>query len=102
MALSVGFRITISLLILLPKLRGSDSYPGGTDSHRTRQPSLDAQRPLPGHNICDPLARDVLPNARDSTASGAREATSALNGQPTLPLPEFLPTCREKLPRLYR
>jgi hypothetical protein len=28
--------------------------------------------------------------------------TSALNGQPTLPLPEFLPTCREKLPRLYR
>ena len=46
MALSVGFRITVSLLILLPKLRGSDSYPGGTDSHRTRQPSLDAQRPL--------------------------------------------------------
>ena len=33
---------------LLPKLRGSDSYPGGTDSHRTRQPSLDAQRPLRG------------------------------------------------------
>ena len=31
---------------LLPKLRGSDSYPGGTDSHRTRQPSLDAQWPL--------------------------------------------------------
>jgi hypothetical protein len=26
MALSVGFRITVSLLILLPKLRGSDSY----------------------------------------------------------------------------
>jgi hypothetical protein len=48
MALSVGFRITVSLLILLPKLRGSDSYPGGTDSHRTRQPSLDAQRPLLG------------------------------------------------------
>jgi hypothetical protein len=43
MALSVGFRITVSLLILLPKLWGSDSYPGGTDSHRTRQPSLDAQ-----------------------------------------------------------
>jgi hypothetical protein len=43
-----------------------------------------------------------LPNARDSMASGAREATSALNGQPTLPLPEFLPMCREKLPRLYR
>ena len=60
------------------------------------------ERQLPGHNICDPLARDVLPNARDSTASGAREATSALNGQPTLPLPEFLPTCRERLPRLYR
>jgi hypothetical protein len=48
MALSVGFRIPVSLLILLPKLRGSDSYPGGTVSHRTRQPSLDAQRPLPG------------------------------------------------------
>ena len=48
MALSVGFRITVSLLILLPKLRGSDSYPGGTDSHRTRQPSLDAQRLLFG------------------------------------------------------
>src|SRR5271169_2387196 len=48
MALSVGFRITVSLLILLPKLRGSDSYPGGTVSHRTRQPSLDAQRPLRG------------------------------------------------------
>ena len=48
MALSVGFRITVSLLILLPKLRGSDSYPGGTVSHRTRQPSLDAQRLLPG------------------------------------------------------
>jgi len=46
MALSVGFRITVSLLILLPKLRGSDSYPGGTVSHRTRQPSLDAQRLL--------------------------------------------------------
>jgi hypothetical protein len=44
--LSVGFRITVSLLILLPKLRGSDSYPGGTASHRTRQPSLDAYRPL--------------------------------------------------------
>jgi hypothetical protein len=48
MALSVGFRITVSLLILLPKLRGSDSYPGGTVSHRTRQPSLDAQRPVSG------------------------------------------------------
>jgi|ERR1035438_10099612 hypothetical protein len=48
MTLSVGFRITVSLLILLPKLRGSDSYPGGTDSHRTRQPSLDAQRQLSG------------------------------------------------------
>ena len=48
MTLSVGFRITVSLLILLPKLRGSDSYPGGTDSHRTRQPLLDAQRQLPG------------------------------------------------------
>src|SRR5271166_1209605 len=46
MTLSVGFRITVSLLILLPKLRGSDSYPGGTVSHRTRQPSLDAQRQL--------------------------------------------------------
>src|SRR5271165_3818300 len=46
MALSVGFRITVSLPILLPKLRGSDSYPGGTVSHRTRQPSLDAQRLL--------------------------------------------------------
>ena len=56
MALSVGFRITVSLLILLPKLRGSDSYPGGTDSHRTRQPSLDAQcllsgRPFGGSNF---------------------------------------------------
>lgn len=29
--------------ILLPKLRGSDFYPGGTVSHGTRQPSLDAQ-----------------------------------------------------------
>src|SRR5712691_10490787 len=48
MASSVGFRITVSLLILLPKLRGSDSYPGGTNSHRTRQPSLDAQRRLSG------------------------------------------------------
>ena len=48
MALSVGFRITVSLLILLPKLRGSDSYPGGTDSHRTRQPSLDAHWLLVG------------------------------------------------------
>jgi hypothetical protein len=46
MTLSVGFRITVSLLILLPKLRGSDSYPGGIDSHRTRQPLLDAQRLL--------------------------------------------------------
>ena len=46
MALSVGFRIPVSLLILLPKLRGSDSYPRGTDSHRTRQPSLDAQRQI--------------------------------------------------------
>ena len=43
MTLSVGFRITVSLLILLPKLRGSDSYPGGTVSHGTRQPSLVAQ-----------------------------------------------------------
>jgi|SRR5665213_983085 len=51
MALSVGFRITVSLLILLPKLRGSDSYPGGTVSHRTRQPSLDAQRLLSGIRI---------------------------------------------------
>jgi hypothetical protein len=34
---------TVSLLILLAKLRGSDFYPGGTVSHRTRQPSLDAQ-----------------------------------------------------------
>jgi len=51
MALSVGFRITVSLLILLPKLRGSDSYPGGTDSHRTRQPSLDAQWPLIGRHF---------------------------------------------------
>jgi hypothetical protein len=50
MALSVGFRITVSLLILLPKLRGSDSYPGGTDSHKTRQPSLDAQRLLSGRS----------------------------------------------------
>ena len=48
MTLSVGFRITVSLLILLPKLRGSDSYPGGTVSHRTRQPLLDAQRLLRG------------------------------------------------------
>jgi hypothetical protein len=48
MTLSVGFRITVSLLILLPKLRGSDSYPGETVSHRTRQPLLDAQRPLQG------------------------------------------------------
>src|SRR5580704_12429677 len=46
MTLSVGFRITVSLLILLPKLRGSDSCPGRIDSHRTRQPSLDAQRRL--------------------------------------------------------
>jgi hypothetical protein len=38
----------VALLILLPKLRGSDYYPGGTDSHRTRQPSLDAQRLLLG------------------------------------------------------
>jgi hypothetical protein len=51
MTLSVGFRITVSLLILLPKLRGSDSYPGGTDSHRTRQPSLDAQWRLLGKHI---------------------------------------------------
>ena len=48
MTLSVGFRITVALLILLPKLRGSDYYPGGTNSHRTRQPSLDARRQLPG------------------------------------------------------
>src|ERR1022692_925554 len=67
------------------------------------RPSVAArERQLPGHSICDLLARDVLPNALDPTASGAREATSALNGQPTLALPEFLPTCREKLPRLYR
>src|SRR5665213_2277743 len=51
MALPVGFRITVSLLILLPKLRGSDSYPGGTVSHRTRQPSLDAQRRLSGKSF---------------------------------------------------
>jgi hypothetical protein len=41
--LSVGFRIPVSHAILLPKLRGSDFCPGGTDSHWTRQPSLDAQ-----------------------------------------------------------
>ena len=51
MTLSVGFRITVSLLILLPKLRGSDSYPGGTVSHRTRQPLLDAQCLLCGNAI---------------------------------------------------
>jgi hypothetical protein len=33
---------------LLPKLRGSDSYPDGTVSQRTRQPSLDPQRQLTG------------------------------------------------------
>ena len=68
MALSVGFRITVSLLILLPELRGSDSYPGEIVSHRTRQPSLDAQRPLQGGH-CDVMeyrfwptgARDVSP-----------------------------------------
>src|ERR1039457_1857478 len=63
MALSVGFRITLSLLILLPKLRGSVSYPGGTDSHRTRQPSLDAQRRRPGSLIrssASPPPRAVL------------------------------------------
>ena len=58
MTLSVGFRITVSLLILLPKLRGSDSYPGGTDSHRTRQPSLDAQWLLEGNaTYVEPVAR---------------------------------------------
>ena len=35
------------IAILLPKLQGSDYYPGGTISHRTRQPSLDARRPHP-------------------------------------------------------
>jgi hypothetical protein len=51
MTLSVGFSITVSLLILLPKLRGSDSYPGGTVSHRTRQPLLDAHRRFLGSPI---------------------------------------------------
>ena len=53
MALSVGFRITVSLLILLPELRGSDSYPGEIVSHRTRQPSLDAQWPLYRYQIAN-------------------------------------------------
>src|ERR1019366_7517013 len=69
MALSVGFRITVSLLILLPKLRGSDSYPGGTVSHRTRQPSLDAQRQLPGSHF------DVL-NFRTWPAAARRGASA--------------------------
>jgi len=32
MRLSAGFRITVSLLILLPTLWGSDSCPGGIDA----------------------------------------------------------------------
>jgi hypothetical protein len=44
----MGWRLPIRdnrLLIQLPKLRGSDSYPRGTVFHRTCQPSLGAQRP---------------------------------------------------------
>ena|ERR1039458_9273688 len=61
--------VTVSLLILLPKLRGSDSYPGGTVSHRTRQPSLDAQRQLPGSHF------DVL-NFRTWPAAARRGASA--------------------------
>lgn len=47
MTLSVGLRVPASPL--QPKLRGSDSYLGGTDSHSTCRPSLDARGPLPGN-----------------------------------------------------
>ena|ERR1700731_780615 len=75
MALSVGFRITVSLLILLPKLRGSDSYPGGTDSHRTRPPSLDAHRQLPGKKMVRELSHKRALASLTSKDSIPRETT---------------------------
>src|ERR1700687_6232413 len=76
MALSVGFRITVSLLILLPKLRGSDSYPGGTVSHRTRQPSLDAHRLLSGR----PAHDSTVSNWPDSSHSTSKRRASTKVG----------------------
>jgi hypothetical protein len=48
------------IAILLPKLRGSDYYPGGTVSHGTRQPSLDARSRVCGasRQLAE-LARDM-------------------------------------------
>src|ERR1017187_3997658 len=42
MALSIGFRTGSFLPALLFKLRGLDFYPGGTFTHCSCQPSLDA------------------------------------------------------------
>jgi hypothetical protein len=42
MASSIGFRMESFLPTLLFKLRGLDSYPGGTFTHCSCQPSLDA------------------------------------------------------------
>jgi len=84
MALSAGFRIPVSLLILLPKPRGCDSCPGGTDSHRTRQPSLDAPRQPCGKLLC------AAPTAAARLARvGARAPTSDGRHYPLQPLSNF-------------
>lgn len=46
MASSIGFRMESFLPTLLFKLRGLDSYPGGTFTHCSCQPSLDAHLPV--------------------------------------------------------
>src|ERR1035437_1888981 len=46
MALSIGFRTGSFLPALLFKLRGLDFYPGGTFTHCSCQPSLDAHLPV--------------------------------------------------------
>ena len=42
---------------LLFKLRGLDFYPGGTLTHCSCQPSLDAHLSLPIKNVCDAEVR---------------------------------------------
>ena len=50
MASSIGFRMESFLPTLLFKLRGLDSYPGGTFTHCSCQPSLDAHFSFPIHS----------------------------------------------------
>jgi hypothetical protein len=69
--------------ILLPKLRGSDCYPGGTASHWTRQPSLDAQRLL-----CEPA------NFRSRSDPAVRERLRSGHEQSFATLPSVFETPR--------